>query len=667
MTKAVIGTGIYPHAGYGKGGRKLRLLAALGFALLVALSLAGPALAAPGDLDPSFDGDGKVINPDGRINDVAVQEDGKIVVAGNEDEAPVLARYNPDGSLDTGFGSSGKVSNDFGNTVGPKAVALQPDGKIVVAGQLGEFGLDNRPDLPDFLVARYNPDGSLDTTFSGDGWVQTDFFGSGDAASDVVLQGNKILAAGYADAGSTSGKGHFALARYTANGDLDSTFDGDGKVTTDFGGGADVAEAVALQSDGKMIVVGTADDYGANPDFALARYNPANGSLDTSFNFDGKLTSDFGSREGASDISVQEDGKLVVAGYAHNGVNKDFALARYHPANGSLDGEFDFDGKLTTDFGGDHDGAYGVATQDDGRIVAAGYSGSDFALARYNPDGTPNAGFSNDGKLKTDFLGGFDIAVAVAIQEDGKILAAGYASSNFALARYLVGDDSTPPKVNPPAQSLLTNSTIGASAVPVRLSWSATDAEGTVADYDLQRSTDGGAYQSMNLPGATTKTVTHSLLPNHNYRYRVRASDDNGNRSFWKYGPRFAVDAHQESSTAIAYTGAWKQQSVSGAYGGKVKYATASGTTAKLTFTGGNVAWVAPRSSTRGKAEVWLDGKKVATVDLYSATAQARKVVYAANNLDPSVTHTLTVKVLGTKNASSSGTRVDVDAFAVLR
>jgi uncharacterized delta-60 repeat protein len=632
------------------------LLAALGLALLVALSLAGPALAAPGDLDPSFDGDGKVITPDGQINDVAVQEDGKIVVAGNDDETLTLARYNPNGSLDTSFGSGGKVTTNFGHTGIAKAVALQPDGKIVVAGQLGEFGLDNRPDLPDFLIARYNPDGSLDTTFSGDGWAQTDFFGSGDAASDLVLQGNKILVSGVADAGSTNGGYNFALARYTASGNPDSTFDGDGKLTTDFGSGSDEARAVALQSDGKITVAGA-----VNNDFALARY-AANGSLDTGFDSDGRLTTDFGGSEGALDLSVQEDGKLVVAGQAHNGANSDLALARYNPANGSLDGEFDFDGRLITDFGGNNDYAFGVAVQDDGRIVAAGISGSDFALARYNSDGTPNASFNNDGKLKTDFGSG-DYAFGVAIQEDGKILAAGRASGSFALARYFGGNDDTPPSVSPPAQSLLTNSTMGASAVPVRLSWSATDSEGTVTDYNLQRSTDGGAYQNMNLSTATTKTVTHSLLPNHNYRYRVRATDDNGNKSFWKYGPRFAVDTHQESSTAIAYTDTWKQQSISGAYGGAVKYATASGATAKLTFTGRNVAWVAPRSSTRGKAEVWLDGKKVATVDLYSATALSRRVVYAANNLDPSVTHTLQVKVLGTAGRP----RVDVDAFAVLR
>ncbi len=658
----MIGTsaGIGIHRRVVRAGGWRGLLTVLVLTLLMALILAGPAWAGPGDLDPSFDGDGKVTTPiDGQINDVAVREDGKVVAVGNEDENLALARYNPNGSLDTGFGSGGKVVPNFGLGASAQAAVIQPDGKIVVAGRLGEFGFDNRPDLPDFLVARYNPDGSLDTTFSGDGWLQTDFFGNGDLASDIVLQGSKILVAGMANAGSTNGGSNFALARYTANGDPDSTFDGDGKLTTDFGSGSDEAQAIALQSDGKITVAGT-----VNNDFAVVRYT-ANGSLDTSFDYDGRLTTDFGGGEAAYDLSVQENGKLVVAGLAHNGADNDFAVARYNPANGSLDGEFDFDGKLTTDFGSNNDHAFGVATQDDGRIVAAGISGSDFALARYNSDGTPNAGFHNDGKLKTDFLGGLDYALGVAIQEDGKTVAAGgsSSSSSFALARYLVGDDATPPKVNPPTQSLLANSTLGTSTVPVRLSWSATDSEGAVADYDLQRSVDGGAYADVNLPLATTKAVTHPLLPGHSYRYRVRATDDNGNRSVWKYGPRFAVDAHQENSAAITYAGVWNTQAVTSASGGALAYSTQTGATATLAFTGRNVAWVAPKSTSRGIAEVYLDGEKVATVDLSSATSQARKVVYAANGLDPSAAHTLQVKALGTAGRP----RVDVDAFVALR
>ena len=145
----------------------------------------------------------------------------------------------------------------------------------------------------------------------------------------------------------------------------------------------------------------------------------------------------------------------------------------------------------------------------------------------------------------------------------------------------------------------------------------------------------------------------------------MRATDDNGNTSFYKYGPRFTVDALQETSTSIAYSPStsWRQELLSGSFGGQVKYATSVGTTAKLTVTGTNVAWVAPKSSTRGRAEVYLDNVKLATVDLASTRTLSRQVVYTANGLSPSVTHTLEVKVLGTWGRP----RVDVDAFVVLR
>ncbi len=376
---------------------------------------------------------------------------------------------------------------------------------------------------------------------------------------------------------------------------------------------------------------------------------------------------------------MQEDGKVVAAGNADSGsTSVDFALARYD-TDGSLDGEFDGDGKLRTDFFGGADWAEALAIQEDGKMVAAGLSNNvsnsphDFALARYNADGSLNNSFHNDGKLKTALGGPNDDRVhALALQEDGKIVAAGYAGhsttgSDFALARYFGGDDATKPVVRPPAQSLVVGSTLGTSTVPTRLTWSATDADGEITRYQLQRSVNGEAYTNVSLPSALTTSITLQLNPTNTYRFRVRATDDNGNTSFYKYGSPFTVDTHQESSTSIAYAGTWTQQSLSGSYGGAVKYATVNGATATLSFTGRNVAWVAPKSNARGKAEVYLDGMKVATVDLYSSTALSRKVLYSANGLNPSVSHTLEIKVLGTKNASSTGTRVDVDAFVVLR
>jgi hypothetical protein len=227
--------------------------------------------------------------------------------------------------------------------------------------------------------------------------------------------------------------------------------------------------------------------------------------------------------------------------------------------------------------------------------------------------------------------------------------------------------DTTAPAVQPPARSFVQNSRLDTSTIPVQLTWSATDSGG-VATYQLQQSTNGGAYQNVSLPSATATTITRPLTPGNTYQFQVRAQDKAGNWSSWKPGSRFQVDAYQESASAISYVGLWSTQTLAGTSGGAQKYAKGAGTEkATFAFTGNEVAWVAPTSSNRGKADVYLDGTRVATVDLYSSSGQTRKVVFSRAGLDPSVSHTLEVRVLGTKNAASKGKRVDVDAFVVLR
>ncbi|MFJ3788744.1 calcium-binding protein [Kitasatospora sp. NPDC090091] len=427
-----------PRPGFGRVG------AAAAAGLLLALSAPGVAVAAPGDLDATFGTGGRVTTDFGGATSdadaVAVQPDGKIVAVGHADITGdfALARYNADGSLDTLFGTGGKVTTDFnGGDDGARAVALQPDGKIVVAGH---------SEVPDggvgwFSLVRYNTDGSLDTLFGAGGKVVVDFgSGGADDAFGVAVQSDgKIVAAGYTG-------GDFAVARLTPGGGLDTTFDGDGKVTTDFAGGADAAQAVALQSDGRIVAAGYTGNSTGNYDFAVARYN-TDGSPDTGFSSDGKVATTFGGVEFGRAVALQPDGRIVVAG----NTGSDFALARYN-TNGNLDGSFDVDGKVTTDFG-NSEIAYGVAVQSDGRIVAAGDSValnvSDFALARYNADGSLDSGFSGDGKVTTDFGGGFDHALGVALQPDGKAVAAGLGGpgSDFALARY-EGGAGTPAGVD---------------------------------------------------------------------------------------------------------------------------------------------------------------------------------------------------------------------------
>ncbi|WKX73290.1 calcium-binding protein [Streptomyces sp. XD-27] len=327
------------------------------------------------------------------------------------------------GDLDTGFGAGGKVLTDMGGGEEAHGMAVQPDGKIVAVG-IGASG--------DFGLARYTSDGSLDTGFSGDGMVTTDF-GGDDVANGVALQSDgKIVVVGRSEDVVQGGCCWFTVARYTSDGSLDTAFSGDGMVTTDFGSdGAADGSAVAVQSDGRIVAVGQ-----SGGEFAVARYT-SDGSLDTAFSGDGTVTTAFDGGGLALDMALQPDGKIVAVGYA-GGTAFDFALARY-TSDGSLDTGFSGDGKVTTDFGGTEFGE-GVAVQSDGRIVAVGASGGDFAVARYTGDGSLDTGFSGDGKVTTDFDGRFDHAHDVAVQSDGRIIAAGNSATadvhEFALARY---------------------------------------------------------------------------------------------------------------------------------------------------------------------------------------------------------------------------------------
>jgi uncharacterized delta-60 repeat protein len=239
---------------------------ALGVGVVVAvLAFGGVALAAASDLDTTFGGDGKVTTDftsgeDGAFA-VAIQADGKIVAAGSSGHVFGLARYNSDATLDPTFGAGGEVTT----SLGPKGsvalgVAIQADGKIVAAGSSGSrFGL-----------ARYNTNGTLDTTFSGDGKLATRFK-DGSLANAVAIESDgRIVAAG--ESSLLILNGTFALARYDTDGTLDTTFSGDGKVTTNFDSRADFATAVAIQSDGRIVAAGEANYVSYNGKFALARY-----------------------------------------------------------------------------------------------------------------------------------------------------------------------------------------------------------------------------------------------------------------------------------------------------------------------------------------------------------------------------------------------------------
>jgi uncharacterized delta-60 repeat protein len=391
-----------------------------------------------GDLDTTFGTGGKVTTAVGSSASeafaVAVQADGKFVSAGyslnavNRDFA--LVRYEANGTLDTSFGTGGKVTTDIGNDHNEiLALAIQPaDGKLIAAGYSSN-GVDD-----DFTLARYNPNGTLDNTFGTGGIARTNFNNSFDYAEALVIQPDgKIVAAGFSFNGAFY---DFALARYNADGTPDNTFGTGGKVTTDFAGGDDLALSLALQADGKLVAAGL-----SAADFGVARYN-SDGSLDTGFDTDGRVTTSIGAFDLAYAVAAQADGKIVIAGETDNGVSSDFALVRYE-SSGALDTTFDGDGKVTTPIGSGNEFAEALLIQSSGKIIAAGHSfnngNADFALARYNADGALDATFGTGGKVTTDFGNSAnDFIAALALPSASRLIAVGGSGSNFAAAAYVL-------------------------------------------------------------------------------------------------------------------------------------------------------------------------------------------------------------------------------------
>jgi uncharacterized delta-60 repeat protein len=365
---------------------------------------------------------------------VVIQPTGKIVTAGwrtvdtNTNTDFALTRNNGDGTLDTTFGTGGIATTDLGGPDDKASdAALLPDGGIVAVGSTDALGILKTA----FGVVRYDPDGTPNRAFDGDGVVTTPFFGKGAVANAVAVQPDgKIVVAGFAVQASGINS-DFALARYNPDGTLDTSFDGDGIVTTDLGTEDDDARALAIQPDGRIVVVGnTTDSVG------LARYMP-DGSLDQTFGSGGVKISSIGSNV-ANGVALTADGQIVVAGDDAG----DFRLARYD-ANGELDATFGTGGIAKTDISGADDFAQDLTIDSAGRIVVVGRATSatilDMALVRYHPDGTPDTSFATNGILTADFHGRGEFGEDVTIDTQGRIVAAGYTANGgetqFALMR----------------------------------------------------------------------------------------------------------------------------------------------------------------------------------------------------------------------------------------
>lgn len=393
---------------------------------------------------------GMAVQPDGKI--VVV---GNTWPEGERGPKFVVARLNADGSLDSTFADGGKAITrliDDLDYAGATAVALQTDGKIVAAGR----GIEAVEHQSAFTLVRYNGDGTLDETFGAGGKVQTimsaepGVWNSDEANALAIGADGKIVVAGFAGRYATD----FAVARYNADGSLDSSFGAGGKVLTDVGE-YDKGNAVRIQPDGKIVVGGYATVGSGSSefnDFVLLRYN-VDGSPDSGFGDGGKVVTDMseGEEDWGYGLELLPDGKIVLAGLAYAGgqfcgtsacKKFGFALAQYTP-----------DGKLDTSFG---DGGkainaeyisagYALARLPDGRLVVAGHRDNyNLGLALFNPNGSPVADFGASGTLSTDFARGTDRIYALAALPDGSLLAAGtivpdsvnYSNGDFAIVRY---------------------------------------------------------------------------------------------------------------------------------------------------------------------------------------------------------------------------------------
>ncbi|HEY9369462.1 calcium-binding protein, partial [Streptomyces sp.] len=486
---------IVPSPGGVRGRTRRGRLGAAAFvaAMSLVLGLPGVAAAAPGDLDPSFSNDGKVTvdvaNAEGN-SDVLVQADGKIVTlgSGSDFEQPydfILVRHNADGSRDTTFGGGdGVVFTDFGTGSQDDARALvqDSDGKLVVVG-----GSTATPsDLPQVALARYNTDGSLDTAFSGDGKLVTGLGETAASIANTVIFGTD----GRIIIGGALG-GNAMVAAFTPAGVPESPWgdDGSGKTVFTYAGGNSAIYDLTPAGGEAYLAAGSSPSG-----FGLMRFFQEFGGTDVSFGDNGKVATPFGNEI----VSVEQVvGGFVAAGSSGSGTGSRFAVARYD-GDGNLDPAFGGgDGTVTTAFGANSAIAHDMALQEDGKIVVVGGAALDFALARYNADGSLDTAFNGDGLVTTDISTFFDEAYAVALQSDGKIVVSGQDGDNQAVLRYLIDAGPPPPptvdvsvtKTGPATVSLgdtatytirVTNNSTTNTATAVSISDTLTGGSGTI-------------------------------------------------------------------------------------------------------------------------------------------------------------------------------------------
>ena len=384
----------------------------------------------PGDLDTAFGDNGlAVLDVSLRESFIAVKTlpNGKILATGGGGQGIntfdfIIARFNANGTIDNSFGNNGYTITAIGSAGdSPLAMALQSDGKILVAGQT--FNGSNL----DFALVRYNENGSIDTTFGNNGITVSDFFGDIDRSADIALQlDGKIVVSG------TSRNGSFGIttARYSSDGMLDQSFGVNGFIFEIPGMGGE-GRSVDVQPDGKIVVGGFGSFSGGPFEFVLFRYN-IDGSLDNSFGTNGLVRTLISAGIGARlfDVELQNDGKILAVGDNKvAGTDNENIICRYN-INGSLDANFGNNGITHINYDSGNDVAYFVLAQPDLKILVTGTSDNgldyDITLARLNQDGTLDSGFGNNGKVITNLGGNEDYGYGISLASDlGILVAAG--------------------------------------------------------------------------------------------------------------------------------------------------------------------------------------------------------------------------------------------------
>jgi len=359
------------------------------------------------------------------VSKLVLQPDGKILALIGGAASLFFVRFNTNGSVDTSFGNNGTLIF----TTVFSSFAIQPDSKIITAYKQDHYNSFGQVDSSYFRTERYNQDGTLDNTFGTNGTITTDFGFGYNAAFAITLQPDgKVIVAG------NSYNDKFAIARYTTNGDLDTTFDGDGKVITSLGIGLkSYVKYLSVQADGKIIVAGGSytSMFPQEYFFSIARYN-TNGSLDTSFDDDGIVNNPFDDASGTyinfNTIIQQPDGKFLVT--TETGNSFEFVVRRYN-ASGSDDTSFGNNGKSELLIQ-DVNTALGIALQPDQKIIVVGHSyaftpflGNEFNVVRYLENGVPDISFDNDGIIASKFDSSNDLCAKLLIQPNDKTITIG--------------------------------------------------------------------------------------------------------------------------------------------------------------------------------------------------------------------------------------------------